>query len=495
MSLKHPGELTLQSMTLTGGSSGSGGAVSNSGTVTIKNSTISGNTSSFSGGGVYGYYGHIIIENSTISGNTAVRDGGGVHSRFGTLTIINSTISGNRADHGGGVYKLSILLGDALTLNNSLIAGNQGAVVPEIENSGGVVNVNKFNLFGTNGSAGVSGFTPGPTDIVPSVPLAKILGPLQNNGGPTQTHALVDGSPALDAGDPTGCQDSQGALLTTDQRGFVRHVDSNNDGSARCDIGAFEAKELFVVAAILPNSRSVQVGSPATAFATIINAGQALATGCTISPITGIPAIFTFQTTDPATNQVIGAPNALVNIPAGAAQSFVFALIPNAVITPTDVQLSFECTNANPAPIRAGVNTFLFSASASPTPDIMALAATLNNDGIVNIPGANGTGVFALAAVNVGAGDTITVAADTGGAVLPVNVFICQTDPETSVCLSPPDSIIPTTILSNETPTFGVFVAAAGDVSFVPETNRIFMRFKDSSGVTRGLTSVAVRTQ
>jgi hypothetical protein len=67
-----------------------------------------------------------------------------------------------------------------------------------------------------------------------------------------------------------------------------------------------------------------------------------------------------------------------------------------------------------------------------------------------------------------------------------VNIFICHTDPQTSV---------PTTILTNETPTFGVFVAGAGDVAFVPETNRIFVRFKDSGGATRGLTSVAVRTQ
>ena len=169
---------------------------------------------------------------------------------------------------------------------------------------------------------------------MPSVSLAQILGPLQNNGGPTQTHALVDGSPALDAGDPGGCRNSQGSLLSTDQRGFARHVDSKNNGAARCDIGAFEAKELFVVAAILPSSRSVQMDSPATAFATIINAGQQLATGCTISPITSIPATLTYQTTDPATNQVTNSPNTSVDIPAGAAQSFIFALTP----TPRSLQ-------------------------------------------------------------------------------------------------------------------------------------------------------------
>jgi hypothetical protein len=284
-------------------------------------------------------------------------------------------------------------------------------------------------------------------------------------------------------------------LLNVDQRGFARHIDGNNDGSARCDIGAFESKAAFVVAAVLPGSRSVQVGDPATAFATIINAGQELATGCAISPSTNIPATFTFQTTDPATNQVTNSPNTPVDIPPGAAQSFVFALTPTLPVAPTDVQLSFECTNSNPAPIHSGVNTLLFSASAAPVPDIVALAATLNNDGIVNILGTNGAGVFAVATVNVGAGDSFTISADTGGAILPVNILICQTDPQTSVCLSPLTTSVPTTILSNETPTFGVFVAGAGDVSFIPETNRIFVRFKDSAGVTRGLTSVAVRTQ
>ena len=143
-------------------------------------------------------------------------------------------------------------------------------------------------------------------------------------------------------------------------------------------------------------------------------------------------------------------------------------------MAPTDIQLSFDCANTDPAPIISGLNTLLFSASATPTPDIMALVATLSGDGIVNIPGTNGTGVFAVATVNMGAGDTLTVSADTGGASLPVNVFICQTDPQTSACLSPPANSVTTMILSNETPTFGVFVAADGDISFFPEINRIF---------------------
>src|SRR5262245_59853426 len=85
-----------------------------------------------------------------------------------------------------------------------------------------------------------------------------------------------------------------------------------------------------LVASILPSSRSVQVGVPATAFATVINTGQTSATGCSISPRTSVPAGFSYQTTDSATNQATGTPNAPVDIPAGVAQSFVLAFTPTA---------------------------------------------------------------------------------------------------------------------------------------------------------------------
>jgi hypothetical protein len=288
-----PGDLTLQNVTLSGGSGGvsnngtlsiknsiisgnTGSGVSNSygtltienstishntsrgvtnsGSLTIQNSTIAGNTTNFGGGGISNYGGTVAIINSTISNNTA-NVGGGVSNPSGyygggSLTITNSTISGNRANHGGGVYNFGSCFYNrftgqtfcnnaALTLNRSLIVGNDATLAPEVENRG-IVTANNFNLFGTNGNAGVSGFTPGPTDIVPGVSLGQILGSLKNNGGPTPTHALVSGSPAIDAGNPGGCRNSQGALLGTDQRGFPRHVDGNNDGSARCDIGAVE---------------------------------------------------------------------------------------------------------------------------------------------------------------------------------------------------------------------------------------------------------------
>ncbi len=249
-----------------------------------------------------------------------------------------------------------------------------------------------------------------------------------------------------------------------------------------------------LAAAVLPGSRSVQIGAPATAFATIINAGPGVATTCSLAPLTSVPATFVFQATDPATNQVIGEPNAAVNIPAGAAQSFVFALTPTAAIAPTTVQLSFDCTNSAPAPIVPGLNTLLFSASAVPVPDIVALAATPANDGIVSLPSPRGANAFSVATVNVGASGSILVVADTGVATPAVSVALCRTDPATGSCLTAIGPSVQTVIEASATPTFGIFVTATGAVPFDPATNRIFVRFNDAGGVTRGSTSVAVRT-
>jgi hypothetical protein len=316
------------------------------------------------------------------------------------------------------------------------------------------------------------------------------LGPLQNNGGLTQTHAPLPGSPAIDAENPPGCRDGLGAFLTTDQRGLPRGANSDP-----CDLGAVEVQPATgLVAAILPGSRSVQVNATATAFGTIINTGPTPATGCRIAPTTSLPATFHYQTTNSA-NQVTGMADTPVDIPGGAAQGFVLGFTPVQAFLPTDVQFAFDCTDSNPAPTTTGLNTLLLSASATPVPDIVALAATITNDGIVNILGPAGAGAFAVATVNVGASGSITASADTGAATLPVSLAICESHPGTGACLAPPSGVVATTINAATTPTFGVFVTGAGTVPFDPATNRVFVRFKDASGITRGSTSVAVRTQ
>ena len=100
-----------------------------------------------------------------------------------------------------------------------------------------------------------------------------------------------------------------------------------------------------------------------------------------------------------------------------------------------------------------------------------------------------------MATVNVGASGSIIASADTGSATLPVNIFLCQTEPSTGQCISAIVSSVMTTINANATPTFGIFVQGNGNVPFDPAGNRIFVRFRDPGAVTRGSTSVAVRTQ
>jgi PGAP1-like protein len=248
------------------------------------------------------------------------------------------------------------------------------------------------------------------------------------------------------------------------------------------------------LAAVLPSSRSVQVGSTATAFATLVNLGPGAATGCSIAPLSPVPATFTYQTTDPSTNQTTGSANTPVDVPEGGGQSFVMAFTPTAAFPPTDVSLAFGCTNSDPAPIVPGLDTLLVSASSTAVPDVVALAVTSTGDGIVNISGPTGTGAFAVATVNLGNSGSITVSAETA-ATLSVDLAVCETDPATGACLATPSPTVTLTINGGATSTFGVFATATGTVPFDPGTNRIFVRFRDGATVIRGATSVAVRTQ
>ncbi len=238
-----------------------------------------------------------------------------------------------------------------------------------------------------------------------------------------------------------------------------------------------------LVAAVLPSSRSVEVGNTATAFATIINSGSSAASGCAIVPVTPVPASFVYQTTNPATNALIGSPNTPVSIAAGGAQSFVIAFTPNAPFVPTTVAFGFDCTNVDAALSNPGLNTLLLSASSTPVPDIVALAATAMNDGILHITGTTGSNAFAVATVNVGASASITATASTGAATLQLAISLCQTNPMSGQCISSIGSTVTTTINANATPTFAIFATASGSVPFVPQTNRIFVEFSDASGL------------
>jgi hypothetical protein len=247
-------------------------------------------------------------------------------------------------------------------------------------------------------------------------------------------------------------------------------------------------------ASVLPSSRSVEVAVTATAFATIINSGTADATGCGIAPSAATPvdAAFLYQTTD-AGNNLTGSANTPVDIAAGAQQNYLIAFTPASAFVPTNVELEFDCTDTDPAAAVSGLNTLLLSASDTPIADIVALAATVNDDGYTDIPGDTGTGVFAVAAVNVGSTDTITASSVLSNAALPVTVTLCETD-ATGACVADPTPTVTVDIASGATPSFAAFVTGTANVTDDPAANRITVQFEDSAQVVRGATSVAVRT-
>jgi len=251
-----------------------------------------------------------------------------------------------------------------------------------------------------------------------------------------------------------------------------------------------------LAAAVLPLVRSVQVGQPATAFATIINASNATAHSCSIAPITSVPGSFLYQTTDPKTNQLTGTPNTPVNIAPSAAQTFLISFTVNAEFSNT-VFLNFDCADTAPAQNIVAVNTLSLTVVNRPVDDVIPIAATPTNDGIVDIPGLNGTGVFAIAAVNIGNGG-ICCMLHTDTAAPNVTLSICQTDPANATCLQPPvQGLLRWNSAPGQPATFSVFAKGSGNVPFNPATNRIYVTFKDFALFfpDLGLTGVAVRTR
>ena len=110
-----------------------------------------------------------------------------------------------------------------------------------------------------------------------------------------------------------------------------------------CTAARPDARDVLL-AAVLPSSRSVQVGTVATAFATVINRGHNVATACRIAPFSGVAASFHYQTTDPNTNQITGTADTPVDIASGGFQSFIIAFIPTQTLAPTDSLMIFQCT-------------------------------------------------------------------------------------------------------------------------------------------------------
>jgi CSLREA domain-containing protein len=246
----NSGTLVLNNCTVSGNSTGNVIGSSNSGfgggingeagaTVTVTNSTISGNSTGSvvlgtagNGGGIAVTSGHLTVTNTTISGNTGGQFGGGIYIYPQSDSVTSSTITGNTAATGGGVFADNYP--PWATVSNTIVAMNTASVAGP--NCGGLVldggnNIDSGPSCGWDGTYGsMSGVDP-------------LLGPLAGNGGPTRTHALLPGSPAIDG----VTYNAPNGSPSTDQRGFPRLQGTLHD------IGAFELVQQLFLPLILRN--------------------------------------------------------------------------------------------------------------------------------------------------------------------------------------------------------------------------------------------------
>jgi len=249
--------------------------------------------------------------------------------------------------------------------------------------------------------------------------------------------------------------------------------------------------------AILPYSRTVQVGQTATAFVSIVNPGASgsVATGCGLTLHGANDGQFSYQTTDPETNAITGNPDTPADIPAGSAQSYVISLNRPVMFAEADLRIDAQCNNRRAAPVISGVNTFRFFSTVFNLADIVALSATVGNTGFVELPSPTGSGAFSVATSNLGTASNVVVRATAlGDAQALSSVEICRTDPVTSVCETPRAASLTQLFQAGETLTFAVFVRGAGALNNDPANNRIFVNFRSPGGQSVGATSVAVRT-
>lgn len=336
----NSGEATITDSTIAENVADDGAGIHNSGTLALNNSTISNNQGRASGGGIYVESGSLSVTGSTISGNTAY-EGGGISNREGTVTLTNSTVDRNSGvpGGGGGIWNRHIL-----TLVGSTVSHNTGQDAGGILNSDGTVILLHSTISGNDGGTGdgggiassgslsIAGSTitgnrcagPGAgiesmgivtllntlvvgqatgrdchgdavqslgynmdsdgscgLDAVGDLPnTTALLGPLQNNGGPTETHALQSDSPAIDQGSCPG--------VTADQRGEPRPIDlpgipNADDG---CDIGAYEVQAQdgggYLVRVIVMNKGGErQAGYRISFFAGPNGSGELIATRTT----------------------------------------------------------------------------------------------------------------------------------------------------------------------------------------------------------------------
>jgi hypothetical protein len=275
------------------GGQGYGGALYTDGVTTVTNCTFSGSSAlagtggggsgSGEGGGIWSDL-NLTLFGCTVASNTAAGSsfdfGGGIYDQGTNLLIRCSTITGNRAEYGGGLDSA----GSAADLGDTILAGNSIAPGGDGPDGEGTIFSSDYNLIQSTSGATITGTTT--HNILGQNPL---LGPLQDNGGPAFTMALLPGSPAIDKGKSFGA--------TTDQRGGPRIFDfpviANAVGGDGSDIGAFELTPLLTppLLAIAQAGRNVLLSWPATDNGYTLESKASLSPSVLWSPVPGSPPI------------------------------------------------------------------------------------------------------------------------------------------------------------------------------------------------------------
>ncbi|MDY7077577.1 MAG: tandem-95 repeat protein [Chloroflexota bacterium] len=354
----NAGTLTVNNCTVInnthtgGGGSGGGGGITNGGILTVTNSTIADNSNAnvLYGSGVDDYRGTVTIINSTISGNSG-NGNGAVLTFEGTITLINSTIVSNTSN---GLYADAIVAGTGyINVENAIIAGNTGTNCG-VGFTGGTITSLGYNIENAD-DCGLDQTG----DITNSLTIVPTLGPLQDNGGGTWTHALLPSSPAVDAG---SC-----STTSTDQRGYPRPVDipaiANADDA--CDVGAYEAQPELTVTKTVDDDTPIP-GQTITFTINVDNSGVFSATNGIISDT--LPGGLNFVgpvILDPLGAGTTGTPPTLVSgltITAGERVTVTFPVTAN-------------------IPLAAGIltNTAAVTSTEVITPVTGAVAVTVEN--------------------------------------------------------------------------------------------------------------------
>jgi hypothetical protein len=369
-----------------------GGGIQNvGGNLTIRNSTVTNNWAPFAGGGVHVVNGSLVVENSTIANNGVHTDmvqrtdfGGGIYSFRGTVSVFNSTVSGNSADHAGGMgnWEGTLTVVHGTIADNGaedgggiLIVGSTGfPVITSLVNTIVAANfattaslgpdIRTFSLDGNpaavqvNVSHSIVGTTTGHSLSGPLIGVSAGFeldgfgkAKLADNGGPTSTHAVVLGSPAIDAADATAC--AAPPVNGRDQRGVARPQ------GAGCDIGAFEF------------GGAVAPPPPTVAFITVSESGSvdkktgvAYATGTMSCPTPGIVQLEVHLTQEQVQRRlkVTVSGSTTVSVPCSGLTSWA-AAVPggNGVFVNANATLSAATTNVSPAAQAAGLTRLFWS--------------------------------------------------------------------------------------------------------------------------------------